>query len=64
LNYGIRHTETGGHHLIVGIVLAEFVPGQDTFGERSNELGEHLRGQGLKRHNILLVKELSSSLKT
>jgi hypothetical protein len=38
----------------VGIVLAKCVPGQNTFGKRSGELGEHLRGQGLKRHNILL----------
>ncbi len=29
----MKHPESGGQHLIVGIVLAELVPGQNAFGE-------------------------------
>ena len=47
-NYGVRHTETGGYHLIMGIVFGELVPAQDAPGERGGKLCKYFRGKGLK----------------
>ena len=61
LNYSVRHTETGRYHLIMGIVFGELIPAQDASGEGGSELCKYFRGKRLKRHDILLITDFSSS---